>query len=105
MAFVPKLAAAIGVVPPFLLGGTLPFMFGMIAAVGVRILSRAMRSQREVLLVAISVGLGTIVNFALAPVFEMFPAVVRIPAADGIVVGTLAAVVLNLALPGRRKSP
>jgi uric acid transporter len=105
MAFVPKLAAVIGVVPPFLLGGTLLFMFGMIAVVGVRILSQAMRSQREILLVAISVGLGTIVNFAPAPVFEMFPAAVRILAADGIVVGTLAAVVLNLALPGRGKSP
>jgi NCS2 family nucleobase:cation symporter-2 len=101
MAFVPKLVAVIGVVPPFLLGGTLLFMFGMIAVVGVRMLSQAMRGQREVLLVAISVGLGMIVNFAPAPVFEMFPAAVRIVAADGIVVGTLAAVVLNLALPER----
>jgi xanthine permease len=99
MVFVPKLAAVISVIPPFLLGGTLLFMFGMIAAVGVRILSHAMGGQREVLLVAISVGLSTIVNFAPAPVFEMFPAAVKILAADGIVVGTLAAVLLNLALP------
>jgi xanthine/uracil permease len=82
-----------------LLGGTLVFMFGMIAVVGVRILSHAMRGQREVLLVAISVGLSTIVNFAPAPVFDMFPAAVRILAADGIVVGTLAAVVLNRRRP------
>jgi uracil-xanthine permease len=103
MAFVPKLAAVISVIPPFLLGGTLLFMFGMIAVVGVRILSHAMRGQREVLLVAISLGLSTIVNFAPPPVFEMFPAALKILAADGIVVGTLAAVILNLALPGREE--
>jgi uric acid transporter len=103
MAFVPKLAAVISVIPPFLLGGTLLFMFGMIAAIGIRILSQAMGSQRDILLVAISVGLGTIVNFAPVPVFEMFPVAVRILAADGIVVGTLTAVVLNLALPKRGK--
>jgi xanthine/uracil permease len=104
MAFFPKFAAVISVIPPFLLGGTLLFMFGMIAVVGVRILSQAMRSQREVLLVAVSVGLSTIVNFAPAPVFEMFPGAVRILAADGIVVGTLAAVVLNLVLPAAAAS-
>ncbi len=101
MAFVPKFAAVIGVIPPFLLGGTLLFMFGMIAVVGIRILSQSMSGQREVLLVAISVSLSTIVNLAPAEVFEMFPAAVRILARDGIVVGTLAAVVLNLAMPGR----
>jgi uric acid transporter len=102
MAFVPKLAAVISVIPPFLLGGTLVFMFGMIAVVGVRILAQAMGGQREALLVVISVGLSTIVNFAPAQVFEMFPAAIKILAADGIVVGTLAAVILNLALPGRK---
>jgi uracil-xanthine permease len=104
MAFVPKLAAVISVIPPFLLGGTLLFMFGMIAAVGIRILSQAMSGQREILLVAISVGLGTIVNFAPAPVFEVFPSALKILAADGIIVGTLAAVILNLALPNRGKA-
>jgi xanthine/uracil permease len=104
MAFLPKFAAVIGVIPPFLLGGTLLFMFGMIAVVGIRILVQAMAGQRETILVATSVGLGMIVNFAPAPVFEMFPAAVKILAADGIVVGTLTAVVLNLALPGRKRT-
>ena len=40
MALVPKIGALIAIVPPFVLGGTLIFMFGMIAAVGVGILSR-----------------------------------------------------------------
>jgi NCS2 family nucleobase:cation symporter-2 len=104
MAFVPKFATVIGVIPPFLLGGTLLFMFGTIAAVGIRILSQVMGGQREFVLVAASIGLGMIVNFAPPPVLEMFPAAVKILAGDGIVVGTLAAVVLNLALPGRKSS-
>jgi NCS2 family nucleobase:cation symporter-2 len=104
MAFVPKLAAVIGVIPPFLLGGTLLFMFGTIAAVGIRILAQAMGGHREFVLVAASVGLGMIVNFAPPPVFDVFPAAVKILAGDGIVVGTLAAVVLNLALPAEKRT-
>jgi len=102
MALVPKFAAAVGAIPPFLLGGTLLFMFAMIAVVGVRILGPRMASEREALVVVVAVGLSMIVNYAPPAVFEMFPAVLRIIAGDGIVVGTLAAVVLNLVLPGRK---
>jgi uric acid transporter len=99
MAFFPKIGAVIGLVPPFVLGGTLVFMFGMIAAVGIRIISEAMRSQRDLLVLAPAIGLCAVVNFAPPPVFEIFSPALRILAGDGIVVGTLAAVLLNLALP------
>jgi NCS2 family nucleobase:cation symporter-2 len=48
MALVPKIGALIAIVPPFVLGGTLIFMFAMIAAVGVGLLADSMRSQRPV---------------------------------------------------------
>jgi NCS2 family nucleobase:cation symporter-2 len=99
MAFVPKLGAMIGIVPPFVLGGTLVFMFGMIAVVGVKIIADSLESSRDLLVLAASFGLSAVVNFAPPAVFEMFPAAVRILAADGIVVGTVAAFVLNLVLP------
>jgi xanthine/uracil permease len=86
-------------IPPFMLGGTLVFMFGMIVVVGIRIVSKALEEQRDTLILAASVGLSTVAKLAPVQVFEMFPAVIRILAADGIVVGTLVAVLLNLMLP------
>jgi xanthine/uracil permease len=101
MAFVPKIAAVIGMVPPFVLGGTLVFMFGMIAVVGIQIISQCMKDQRDVVIVAASIGLSAVINFAPASAFEMFPASVRMLTGDGIVIGTLTAVILNLILVGR----
>lgn len=101
MALLPKVGALITVVPPFVLGGTLIFMFGMIGVVGVGILADSLRSQRDLLLLAASLGLSTAVNFAPPALFDALPQSVRILAADGIVIGTIFAVVLNLSLPGK----
>jgi xanthine/uracil permease len=99
MAFLPKIGALIGIVPPFFLGGTLIFMFGMIAAVGVGILADSLRSHRDLLLVAASVGLSAAVNFAPPTLLQSVPDSLRILAGDGIVVGTVTAILLNLLLP------
>jgi len=99
MALLPKIGAIIAIVPPFVLGGTLIFMFAMIAAVGVGILADSMRTQRDLLLLAASLGLSTAVNFPPPALFDMVPQSIRILASDGIVVGTVAAVLLNLVLP------
>ena len=104
MAFFPKLGAAIGMIPPFLLGGALLFMFGMIVVVGVKILSTTPLGQRDILLIAISVGLSMITNFAPASVFDTLSPSIKIFASDGIVVGTLAAILLNMALPSEVKA-
>jgi uracil-xanthine permease len=99
MALVPKIGLAIGVVPTFVLGGTLIFMFGMIVVVGVSILAESLRSQRDLLIVAASVALSTTISFAPPAVFDVFPPSVRLLATDGIIIGTLTAVLLNLAIP------
>ncbi len=99
MAFVPKIGAIIGMVPPFVLGGTLVFMFGMIAVVGIKIIGTALKSQRDVMILAGTFGMCAVVDFAPPALFELLPATLRIIAADGIVVGTLVAVILNLMLP------
>jgi uracil-xanthine permease len=101
MALLPKVGALIAIVPPFVLGGTLIFMFGMIGAVGVGILADSLRSQRDLLLFAASVGLATAVNFAPPTLFQSIPESLRILAADGIVIGTVVAVGLNLVLPDK----
>ncbi|WP_375459731.1 uracil-xanthine permease family protein [uncultured Enterovirga sp.] len=99
MAFVPKFAAAIGLIPPFVLGGTLVFMFGMIVVVGIRMLAEVATSIRDVLILAASIGLSGAVNFAPPGALEFLPPAARILALDGIVVGTLAAILLNLLIP------
>jgi NCS2 family nucleobase:cation symporter-2 len=101
MALVPKIGALIAIVPPFVLGGTLIFMFGMIAAVGVGILADSMRSQRDLLLLAASVGLAMAVDFAPPTLFDQVTPSLRILASDGIVIGTVMAVLLNLLLPDK----
>ena len=99
MALVPKVGLAIGIVPTFVLGGTLIFMFGMIVVVGVSILAESLRSQRDLLIVAASVALSTTISFAPPAVFDAFSPSVRLMATDGIIIGTLTAVLLNLAIP------
>jgi xanthine/uracil permease len=81
MAFLPKVVAVIGMIP-LLLGRTLVFMFGMIAVVGIQIVSQSMKTLRSILIVAASVGLSA-VNFAPVTAFEMVSAGVRILATDG----------------------
>jgi uric acid transporter len=102
MALVPKIGLAIGIVPTFALGGTLIFMFGMIVVVGVSILAESLRSQRDLLIVAASVALSTAINFAPPTVFDVFSPSMRLLATDGIIIGTLTAVLLNLVVPKSR---
>ena len=101
MALVPKIGALVAIIPPFVLGGTLIFMFAMIAAVGVGILADSMKNQRDLLVLAASLGLAMAVDFAPPALFDALAPSVRILAADGIVVGTVMAVVLNLVLPSK----
>lgn len=101
MALLPKIGALIAIVPPFVLGGMLIFMFGMIGAVGVGILAESLRKQRDLLLFAASLGLSVAVDFAPPALFASLPESVRLLAADGIVVGTIVAVGLNIFLPAK----
>jgi uric acid transporter len=104
MAFLPKVAAMVGMIQPFMLGGTLVFMFGMIVVVGIKIVSQSLEQQRDTLILAASVGLSSVVNLAPAQLFEVFPAAIRILAADGIVIGIFVAILLNLVLPSETRA-
>lgn len=101
MALLPKVGAVIGIVPSFVLGGALIFMFAMIMAIGVGILAESMKGQRNALIVTTAVGLSTAINFLPASFFEMVPGSLRVVLSDAIVVGTLVTVALNIILPQR----
>ena len=100
LGLVPKMGALVESVPQFVLGGAGIVMFGMVAATGIKILSRVNYDRRgNLFVVAISVGMGMIplvaprffqhMPHALAPILE-----------SGILLASLAAVALNLLFNG-----
>lgn len=99
MALIPKLGAVIALLPGPVLGWAMIFIFGMIAAVGIDIIGSNMKSKRDALLFAASIGIALGITFAPPGSFDAVPAALRIIVTDGIVMGILSAVVLNLVLP------
>src|SRR3990172_749398 len=99
MALVPKVGAIIALMPNAVLGGVLLFMFGMVASVGVDIIGRNMPSRRDALILAASLGVGLGIQAAPPGAFDAIPQALRILVTDGIVMGILLAMVLNLVFP------
>jgi NCS2 family nucleobase:cation symporter-2 len=93
----PKLAALVAAAPSFVLGGAGLVMFGMVAATGVRILSKVdfAGNHNNLFVVAISAGVGLIP--LVAPNFFQFTPKVLAPLLNsGILLSVIAAVILNL---------
>ena len=103
MAMVPKFGALVALIPGPVLGGALIFMFGMIASVGVSIIGKTMNGRRDAILLATSLGISVGITTAPANAFDAIPSVLRILLTDGIVMGILTAVILNLFLPGEKE--
>ncbi|HEY4068378.1 MAG TPA: nucleobase:cation symporter-2 family protein [Burkholderiaceae bacterium] len=105
LGLIPKMGALVEAVPQFVLGGAGLVMFGMVAATGMRILSGVdyKLNKNNLFIVAVSVGAGMIPLVApawaqhmpheLAPLLE-----------SGILLTTIAAVVLNLFFNGAKGS-
>jgi xanthine permease len=103
MALVPKVGAIIALMPNAVLGGVLLFMFGMVASVGVDIIGRNMTSRRDAVILAASLGLGLGIQAAPPGAFDIVPQALRILVTDGIVMGILLAMLLNLVWPKEEK--
>jgi len=104
LALIPKVGALISIIPAPLLGGTLVVMFGMVASVGVGILRDALKTKRDALIFAVSVGVGLAITVAPSGAFDAIPSGLRIVISDGIVVGALLAIVLNVVLPVEQRA-
>ena len=105
MALVPKVGAIIALMPNAVLGGVLLFMFGMVASVGVDIIGRNMTSRRDALILAAALGVGLGIQAAPPGAFDAIPQALRILVTDGIVMGILLAMVLNLLFPKEETAP
>jgi xanthine permease XanP len=87
----PMIGAVLQLMPKPVLGGAELVMFGTVAVAGIKILAEAGLHRRNMLIVAISLGMGlgiAAVPQALRNIFE-----------SPITVGALCAIVLNIFLP------
>jgi NCS2 family nucleobase:cation symporter-2 len=117
LGLLPKMAAVVEGIPLPVLGGAGVALFGMVAASGVRTLSKVKFDNTNILVVAISVGVAmlteaklyytnremadTPVNVAL-DLYAKFPDWFQTIFHSGISAGAIAAIVLNLLLGKRR---
>ncbi|MFQ7566002.1 MAG: uracil-xanthine permease family protein [Clostridium perfringens] len=97
LGFLPKVAAIITGIPNPVLGGVGIMMFGTVAAAGIRTLSNIKLTERNLLILAISMGLGLGVTFR-PDVIHNLPEAIRMIFSSGISTGTIAALILNAVL-------
>ncbi|MDB2103388.1 uracil-xanthine permease family protein [Clostridium paraputrificum] len=102
LGFFPKFAALINIMPQPVLGGVGIVMFGTIAAAGIRTLSIVEINNRNLLIIATSIGLGLGVTFRPDFIANL-PEGLRMIFASGISTGTIVALVLNKVLKEDKK--
>lgn len=99
---VPKVGAMVQTVPIEVLGGGVIVMFGMVAAAGVSLLSQVDWTRRNMVIFAVSMGVGLGLKLEAggsASALQYLPDTVRILGESGILPAALLAIVLNLILP------
>lgn len=96
MGLFPKLATIIASLPNAVLGGAGIAMFGIVAASGIRTLSKVDfdKNPQNLFVVAISVGVG-LIPLVAPDFFKMFPNWSQTIVHSGITLGSLTAIILN----------
>lgn len=97
LGFFPQFAALINTIPQPVLGGVGIVMFGTVAAAGIKTLSSVDINDKNLLIIATSIGLGLGVTFR--PDFiSQLPEGLKMIFSSGISTGTIVALVLNIVL-------
>lgn len=102
LGLIPAVGILVQALPPAALGGATLIMFGMVAASGIRILSRVPMNRRNAVILATSLGLGLGVTF-VPEIVAMFPPLLKNTLSSGIATGGMCALLLNIVLPGARQ--
>jgi xanthine permease len=96
LGMIPKIGALTTIIPSSVLGGAMIAMFGMVIASGIKMLSRVdFASNENLLIIACSVGMGLGVT-VVPNLFVHLPQSIQILTSNGIVTGSLTAIVLNI---------
>lgn len=95
----PPVGAFFATLPDAVLGGCTIMMFGSIVVSGIQMITRCGFSQRNITIVALSIGIG--IGFTQVPqIFDVFPQLVReVLANNCVAIAFLVSLVLNLVLP------
>ncbi|MEK5101220.1 nucleobase:cation symporter-2 family protein [Cytobacillus sp. FSL M8-0252] len=102
LGLVPKISTLATLIPPSVFGGATVVMFGMVVTSGIRMLQRVdFTNNNNQLIIACSISLG--LGASVVPeLFAHLPETLRIIVGDGIITGSLAAIILNLLLTKRK---
>ena len=96
----PKFAAVISAIPVSVLGGAGIAMFGMVAASGIKTLSKVeFDGTNNIMVVAVSIGIGMI-TLSVPNFYQNFPSWAQVILHSGITAGSITAIVLNIVLNG-----
>lgn len=98
MSLFPKIAAVILVVPEPVLGGATLITFSMVFVSGISLVSRSKMTSRNMLIIALSVGLGVGLNI-VPEVVSYFPSSIALMLTSGVVPSATLAILLNWFLP------
>lgn len=108
LGFIPKIAALTTIIPTAVLGGAMVAMFGMVISQGIKMLSRVITDSPEnSMIIACSIGMGLGVT-VVPELFSQLPSSIQILTSNGIVAGSVTAIVLNIVfhmLPSRKEKP
>lgn len=97
LGFFPQFAALINTIPQPVLGGVGIVMFGTVAAAGIKTLSSVDINDKNLLIIATSIGLGLGITFR--PDFiSQLPEGLKMVFSSGISTGTIVALILNIVL-------
>ena len=94
----PIVGAVLQLMPKPVLGGATLIMFGTVAVAGVKILAEAGLQRRNMLIVAISIGLGLGVA-GVPEALSQMPEAIKNIFGSPITIGAFSAILLNLFLP------
>lgn len=105
MGLFPKLATIIASLPNAVLGGAGIAMFGIVAASGIKTLSKVdfQKNNHNIFIVAISVGIG-LIPLVAPTFFNQFPGWSQTFLHSGITLGSLTAIILNAFFNGNGSS-
>ncbi len=98
MGLFPVIGGVLQQMPKPVLGGATLIMFGTVAVAGIRVLSHAELDRRNMLIVAISVGLGIGVS-TVPTVLQELPKTLANILGSPVATGAISAILLSLILP------
>ena len=99
LGLIPKVGAIATLIPTSVLGGAMLVMFGMVGAQGVKMLSGIDMTVNNLLIVAVSIGVGLGVT-TQPTLFHILPNTVQTILDNGMVIGCITAIIMNVLLNG-----